>query len=62
MSPSKLLTVEWWPLHALFFEKAGFHCIHIYNTIYTVCTQAQIQQTLTRQALSSIHWHALGTE
>jgi len=38
------------------FKKAGFHCIHIQYYI-----QAQIQQTLTRQALSS-NWHAIGTE
>jgi len=30
------------------FEKLGFHCIHMYSTVYI---QAQIQQMLTRQAL-----------
>jgi len=33
-----------------------------YTVGLLVYIQAKIQQTLPRQALSSMHWHAIGTE
>jgi len=54
---TQVLTGGWWLLHALPLKKWGFTAF-----TYTAYIQAQIQQTLTRQALSSIHWHATGTE
>jgi len=43
------------------FVKAGF-TVFKYTVGLLVYIHAQIQQTPTRQALSGIHWHAIGTE